>query len=104
MQTSNRLKNGEQVIEMSPNGTTKSKRKSIKSPGPKTKIREQRKIKIDATNKMLYDVARDEWMLSFWIDDKGIGNIQLPPDLSSLLQSETVSVSPSGGGIFIRSI
>jgi len=53
---------------------------------------------------MFYDAARVEWMLSFWIDDKGIGNIQLPPDLSSLLQSEIVSVSPSGGGLFIRSI
>jgi hypothetical protein len=96
--------NVEQVIEMSPNGKTKRKTKSIKKPGPKTKIREQRKIKIKAINRMLYDSARDEWMLSFWVDDKGIGNIQLPPDLSSLLQSETVSVSPSGGGLFIRSI
>jgi hypothetical protein len=53
---------------------------------------------------MLYDPPRDEWMLSFRVNDEGIGNILLPPDLSSLLQSETVTVSPLSGGIFIRSI
>lgn len=91
---------------MNPNGKvkSKSKRKSAKSPKSNAKIKTQRKIEIDAINKMIYDAARDEWMLSFWVDDMGIGNIQLPPDLSSLLQSEVLSVSPSGGGIFIRSI
>ena len=91
---------------MSANGKVKSKSKktSVKSPASGTRIREQRKIELDTANKMFYDAVRDEWMLSFWIDDKGIGNIQLPPDLSSLLQSEVLFVSPSGGGIFIRSI
>ena len=87
---------------MSPNGKTKSKRKLTKKPVSKAEIREQRAI--NTMNEMYYDNARDEWMLNFWIDDEGIGNIQLPPDLSSLLQSETVTVSPSGGGLFIRSI
>ena len=91
---------------MSANGKVKSKSKKTlaKSPVSRTRIREQRKIELDAANKMFYDAVRDEWMLSFWVDDKGIGNIQLPPDLSSLLQSEVLFVSPSGGGIFIRSI
>ena len=91
---------------MSANGKVKSKSKktSAKSPASGTRIREQRKIELDTANKMFYDAVRDEWMLSFWVDDKGIGNIQLPPDLSSLLQSEVLFVSPSGGGIFIRSI
>jgi hypothetical protein len=91
---------------MSANGKVKSKSKktSAKSPASRTRIQEQRKIELDTANKMFYDAVRDEWMLSFWVDDKGIGNIQLPPDLSSLLQSEVLFVSPSGGGIFIRSI
>lgn len=85
-------------------GKSKSKKTSAKSPKSRTGIGEQRELELDAANKMFYDAVRDEWMLSFWVDDKGIGNIQLPPDLSSLLQSEVLFVSPSGGGIFIRSI
>lgn len=87
---------------MSSTGKTKNNRKSVRKAVSKAGIREQRGV--NTINKMSYDDARDEWMLSFWVDDEGIGNIQLPPDLSSLLQSETVTASPSGGGLFIRSI
>jgi hypothetical protein len=42
--------------------------------------------------------------LRYEINDKGVGKILLPPSLSTLLQSERVSISPSAGGLFIRSI
>jgi hypothetical protein len=46
----------------------------------------------------------DLWMLKYDINEKGIGKILLPPSLSTLLQSDRVSISPSAGGLFIRSI
>ena len=79
----------------------KSEDKMMKRPTSPRKTREDKKIK--AMTNMLYNPSRDEWMLSFQVDNEGIGNILLPPDLSSLLQSETVTVSPLSGGIFIRS-
>lgn len=42
--------------------------------------------------------------LKYEIDEKGVGKILLPPSLSTLLQSDRVSISPSAGGLFIRSI
>ncbi len=83
-------------------GRTKSEDEVTKRQTNRRKIREDKKV--DAMTNMLYDPSRDEWMLRFQIDDEGVGNILLPPDLSILLQSETVSVSPLSGGIFIRSI
>ena len=83
-------------------GRTKSEDELTKRQTNSRKIREHKKV--DAMTNMLYDPSRDEWMLRFQIDDEGVGNILLPPDLSILLQSETVSVSPLSGGIFIRSI
>ena len=49
-------------------------------------------------------VHDDEWMLKYDINEMGIGKILLPPSLSILLQSDRVSISPSAGGLFIRSI
>jgi hypothetical protein len=46
----------------------------------------------------------DLWMLRYDINDNGIGKILLPPSLSTLLQSDRVTISPSAGGLFIRSI
>jgi hypothetical protein len=46
----------------------------------------------------------DLWMLKYDINEKGIGRILLPPSLSTLLQSDRVSISPSAGGLFIRSV
>jgi hypothetical protein len=46
----------------------------------------------------------DLWMLKYDINEKGIGKILLPPSLSTLLQSDQVSISPSAGGLFIRSV
>jgi hypothetical protein len=74
----------------------------MKWPTSTRKARDNKKI--DSMTQMLYDPSRDEWMLSLRVNDEGIGNILLPPELSSLLQSETVTVTPLSGGIFIRSI
>jgi hypothetical protein len=57
-----------------------------------------------------YNAAADEEMdysiltLKYEINERGIGKILLPPSLSTLLQSDRVSISPSAGGLFIRSI
>lgn len=50
-----------------------------------------------------YD-GRDIFTLKYEVNDKGIGQLLLPPSLSFLLQSDRVSISPSAGGLFIRSI
>ncbi len=47
---------------------------------------------------------KDEWLLKYEVNDKGVGRILLPPSLSILLQSDRVSIRPSAGGLFIRSI
>jgi len=47
---------------------------------------------------------RDTFTLKYEVNDKGIGQLLLPPSLSLLLQSDRVSISPSAGGLFIRSI
>jgi hypothetical protein len=46
----------------------------------------------------------DEWLLRFEVNDMGIGRILLPPTLSTLLQSDKISIVPSAGGLFIRSV
>lgn len=52
----------------------------------------------------LYDDVSGAFLLKYKINDKGIGQISLPPSLSMLLQSDHIYISPSGGGLFIRSI
>lgn len=47
---------------------------------------------------------KDEWLLKYEVNDKGVGRILLPPSLSVLLQSDRVSITPSAGGLFIRSV
>ena len=47
---------------------------------------------------------KDEWLVRYEVNDKGVGHILLPPSLSILLQSDRVSITPSAGGIFIRSV
>ncbi|HWQ18175.1 MAG TPA: hypothetical protein VN455_00230 [Methanotrichaceae archaeon] len=47
---------------------------------------------------------KDEWLISYEVNEKGIGRILLPPTLSILLQSDRVSIVPSAGGLFIRSV
>jgi hypothetical protein len=48
-------------------------------------------------------VHNDLWMLKYDINENGIGKILLPPSLSILLQSDRVCISPTAGGLFIRS-
>lgn len=48
--------------------------------------------------------GRDEWLLKFEVNENGIGQILLPPDLTILLQSDRVCVMPMGGGLFIKSL
>jgi hypothetical protein len=61
---------------------------------------------LDQDSRFLEDVVvhNDLWMLKYDINENGIGKILLPPSLSILLQSDRVSISPSSGGLFIRSI
>jgi hypothetical protein len=62
--------------------------------------------KLSDQNSSLEDtvVHNDIWILKYDINEKGIGKILLPPSLSTLLQSDRVSISHSAGGLFIRSI
>jgi hypothetical protein len=47
---------------------------------------------------------RGEWLINFEVNENGIGRILLPPTLSTLLQSDRISIVPSAGGLFIRSV
>jgi hypothetical protein len=64
---------------------------------------------IESLRPELYDAAdqsidSDLYTLRYNINEKGIGQLLLPPSLSILLQSDRVCVSPIAGGIFIKSI
>ncbi|MGA9098099.1 MAG: hypothetical protein WB392_04120 [Methanotrichaceae archaeon] len=61
------------------------------------------KQEISATEE-LYDDVSGAFLLKYSINEKGIGQICLPPSLSMVLQSDQIYISPSGGGLFIRSI
>ncbi len=56
------------------------------------------------------DGAADEYLgnelytLRYDINERGIGKILLPPSLSTLLQSDRVCISPTAGGLFIKSL
>jgi hypothetical protein len=88
----------EHPIELPKSGARKE-RKLAKNLDPNTKS-------LDNDSRSLEDVEvyNDLWMLKYDINEKGIGKIILPPSLSILLQSDRVSISPSAGGLFIRSI
>ena len=47
---------------------------------------------------------RDEWVVKYEVNEKGVGRILLPTSLSILLQSDRVSILPHAGGLFIRSV
>lgn len=70
---------------------------------------ENRPLSVIAMNGEMIDDAEDVshnglYTLRYDINDKGIGKILLPPSLSTLLQSDRVSISPAAGGLFIRSL
>jgi hypothetical protein len=62
------------------------------------------KFSKNETGSVEIEGRNDLWMLKYDINEKGVGKILLPPSLSTLLQSDRVSISPSAGGLFIRSI
>jgi len=85
---------------MRSNDNLKEKKKPAKRPArsakaPKKEISEAEE---------LYDDVSGAFLLKYSINDKGIGHISLPPSLSMVLQSDQIYISPSGGGLFIRSI
>ena len=51
-----------------------------------------------------YIDSRGVLMLKYEVDERGIGQLLIPPSLSLLLQSDRVSISPTAGGLFIRSV
>jgi hypothetical protein len=55
----------------------------------------------DATEDIIYNGL---YTLRYNINEKGIGQILLPPSLSTLLQSDRVCISPTAGGLFIKSL
>jgi hypothetical protein len=84
-------------VKVADSGTSKT-RKLAKSLDLNTKSSDQDSSLEDAV------VHNDLWMLRYNINENGIGKILLPPSLSVLLQSDRVSISPTAGGLFIRSI
>jgi hypothetical protein len=48
--------------------------------------------------------GRDEWLLNFELNERGVGRILLPPGLAIFLQSDRVCIMPMGGGLFIKSV
>ena len=55
-------------------------------------------------NEGKYIDSRGVLMLKYEVNERGIGQLLIPPSLSMLLQSDRVSVSPTAGGLFIRSV
>jgi hypothetical protein len=47
---------------------------------------------------------RDEWLLKFEVNEKGVGQILIPPSLTIFLQSDRVCIMSTGGGLFIKSV
>lgn len=48
--------------------------------------------------------GRDEWLVNFDVNERGIGRILLPPGLAVFLQSDRLCIMPMGGGLFIKSV
>jgi hypothetical protein len=81
------------------NPVANRKRRTVKNLDEDTSAIDQDDLSLDDVV-----VHNDLWMLKYGINEKGIGKILLPPSLSILLQSDQVSIMPSAGGLFIRSI
>jgi hypothetical protein len=48
--------------------------------------------------------GREEWLLKFEVNEKGVGHILLPPSLTIFLQSDRICIMPMGGGLFVKSV
>lgn len=89
---------------MRSNDLVKGKRRSVKRSASGVVTSEvDTRGKVDEQGHFEYG-SRDTFTLKYEVNDKGIGQLLLPPSLSLLLQSDRVSISPSAGGLFIRSI
>ncbi len=84
---------------MRSNDNSKSRKSPAKRQERSAKALEHETIEAEE----LYDDVSGAFLLKYNINDKGIGHISLPPSLSMLLQSDHIYISPSGGGLFIRS-
>ena len=88
--------------EMGRKSNTKNRMNADARPEPSVEVHDQ-EIPPAGTEE-LSDYPRDRILLRYEINDNGVGRILLPPSLSMLLQSDRVSIWPSGGGLFIRSV
>jgi len=107
---------------MRSNTTTKCTGKPDGSPIPKNPIEDnsvreeavqKNQIKVEqdqpvktptqSESDYIYSAPKDMWLLTYEVNDNGVGQILLPPSLSVLLQSDRVTISPFAGGLLIRS-
>jgi len=89
---------------MRSNDKVKVKRKYAKGSASGI-VASQIDTKVSGEEQEYFDYGpRDIFTLKYEVNDKGVGQLLLPPSLSLLLQSDRVSISPSAGGLFIRSI
>jgi len=82
----------------------KKKKRSAKKTAPSISNRASDQDLYALENEGGYMDPRGILTLKYEVDEKGIGQLLLPPSLSLLLQSDRVSISPSAGGLFIRSV
>ncbi len=84
---------------MRSNDNPKRRKSPVKKQEPSAKATKHETIEAEE----LYDDVSGAFLLKYDINEKGIGHISLPPSLSMVLQSDLIYISPSGGGLFIRS-
>jgi hypothetical protein len=89
--------------------SSQDKNAALSGKANKTKPVENESLSAKASDGDMYDEADVEnynelYTLRYDINDRGIGKILLPPSLSTLLQSDRVTISPAAGGLFIRSL
>ena len=93
-----------EVKSMRSNSKVKSKERPAAVSAPGNDALDQKKHAANYERGDQLPGPKDEWLLKYEVNDKGVGRILLPPSLSILLQSDRVFITPSAGGIFIRSI
>jgi len=89
---------------MRSNDEVKKKEKSARKTAPRTSKKASDQDLYASENGGGYMDPKGILTLKYEVDERGIGQLLLPPSLSLLLQSDRVSISPSAGGLFIRSI
>jgi len=82
-------------------GTRTAIKASERKPAPISAPKAMEPEWIDGVEEVGYN---ELYTLRYDINDRGIGQILLPPSLSTLLQSDRVRISPAAGGLFIKSV